>query len=114
MAKTYETGQKCPKCGASMKSIAVKIQDADSPVKSYQCGKCGHFDFEARSIRKAISEISAKETALTIRQKVIRLSQGRLGMYLNRDVARSLNLKGGEEVYISVPDKKHFIVSVGD
>jgi len=113
MLKAANSGRACPKCGAKMKEVNVKIQDADSSVRSYQCGKCGHFDFEARSIRKAIDEIKAKETALTIKQKVIKLSQGRLGMYLNRDVARSLNLKGGEEVYISVPDKRHIIISFG-
>ena len=33
-------------------------------------------------------------------------------MYINRDVARSLKLKGGEEVYVSVPDKNHLVVDV--
>jgi antitoxin component of MazEF toxin-antitoxin module len=33
-------------------------------------------------------------------------------MYINRDVARSLNLKGGEEVYVSLPDKKHILIDV--
>ncbi len=35
-------------------------------------------------------------------------------MYINRDVARSLDLKGGEEVYVSVPDKRHLVVDVGN
>ena len=95
-----------------MKEIKVKIQDADSPVTSYQCSKCGYFDFEDKSINKAINEIKAKETPLKIKQKIIKLSHDRLGMYINRDVARSLNLKGGEDVYISVPDKKRIVVDV--
>jgi len=102
----------CPKCSARMRKIKVKIQDAESPVTSYQCGKCGYFDFEKKSINKAISEIKAKESPLKIRQKIIKLSHDRLGMYLNRDVVRSLGLKGGEEVYVSVPDKKHILVEV--
>ena len=105
---------KCPKCNAQMKEVKVKIQDADSPVTSYQCGKCGYFDFEEKSINKAIDEIKVRESTLKIKQKIIKLSHGRLGMYLNRDVARSLNLKGGEEVYVSVPDKKHLVVNVGN
>ena len=104
----------CPKCGNKMKKIPVRIEDANSPVVSYQCGKCGYFDFEKKSIKNAIAEIKTKETALTIKQKVIKLSQSRLGMYLNRDVARSLNLKGGEDIYISVPDKKHIVVNIRD
>src|SRR3989338_642693 len=103
---------KCPKCNASMKEVKVRIQDADSPVTSYQCGECGYFDFEEKSMNRAIGEIKAKESPLKIRQKIIKLSHDRLGMYINRDVARSLNLKGGEDVYVSMPDKKHFIVNI--
>jgi predicted nucleic-acid-binding Zn-ribbon protein len=103
---------KCPKCGSKMRQIVVEIEEADSPVKSNQCGKCGYFDFEKKSVEKAIGEIRKKEMALKIKQKVIKLSHGRLGMYINRDVARSLNLKGGEEIYVSVPDKRRMIVDI--
>ncbi len=104
----------CPKCSIQMKEVKVKIQDADSLVTSFQCSKCGHFDFEEKSINKVIEEIKIKESVLKIRQKIIKLSHNRLGMYINRDVARSLNLKGGEEVYITVPDKKHIVIGVGN
>ncbi len=104
----------CPKCNAKMKKVKVKVQDADSPVISYQCSKCGYFDFEEKSIKKAIDEIKIKETPLKLKQKIIKLSHDRLGMYINKDVARSLNLKGGEEVYVSVPDKKHFVIDLAD
>jgi len=97
-----------------MKQVKVKIQDAESPVMSYQCPKCGYFEFEDSSMKKAIAEIKAKEEILQIRQKIIKLSQDRLGMYINRDVARSLNLKGGEEVFVSVPDKNHLVVSINN
>ena len=103
----------CPKCDAKLKEVKVKVQDADSPVTSYQCSKCDYFDFEEKSINKAIGEIKVKEASLKIKQKIIKLSHGRLGMYINRDVARSLNLKGGQEVYVSVPDKNHLVVNVG-
>jgi len=104
----------CQKCNSKMKEVKVKIQNADSPVTSYQCGKCGYFDFEDKSINKAINEIKAKEAPLKIKQKIIKLSHDRLGMYINRDVARSLNLKGGQEVYVSIPDKKHLVVDIGN
>ena len=103
----------CPKCKAKLKGVKVKIQDAKSPVTSYQCSKCGYFDFEKTSINKAIEEIKFKESALKIKQRIIKLSHDRLGMYINRDVARSLNLKGGEEVYVSVPDNKRLVVDIG-
>ncbi len=102
----------CPNGHGKMKEVAVKIQDADSPVISYQCATCGTFDFEEKSITKAINEIKEKEQPLKIKQKIIKLSQDRLGMYINKDVARSLKLKGGEEVYVSVPDKKHIVVDI--
>ncbi len=103
---------KCPKCNSDMKEVKVKIQDAESLVTSYQCKECGYFDFEEKSINKAINEIKLKESPLMIKQKIIKLSHDRLGMYINRDVARSLNLKGGEQVYVSVPDKSHIVVNV--
>ena len=102
----------CKKCNTKMKEVKVTIQDADSPVTSYQCGECDYFDFEEKSMNRAIGEIKAKEAPLKIKQKIIKLSHDRLGMYINRDVARSLNLKGGEEVLVSVPDKKHIVVDV--
>jgi hypothetical protein len=102
---------KCLKCNSRMKQVNVKIQDAKTPVISYQCSKCGNFDFENNSMNKAINEIKAKEMVLKIKQKIIKLSHDRLGMYINRDVVRALNLKGGEEVYVSVPDKKHVVLS---
>ena len=102
----------CPKCNSKMKEIKVKIQEADNPVTSYQCSNCGYFDFEEKSINKAINEIRLKESPLTIKQKIIKLSQNRLGMYINSDIVRCLNLKGGEEVYVSVPDKKHLMINI--
>ena len=102
----------CPKCATKLKVVNVKIQDAESPVTSYQCPDCGYFDFEEKSIHKAIDEMKAKEAPLKIKQKIIKLSHDRLGMYFNRDVARSLNLKGGEEIYVSVPDKNHLVVNI--
>ncbi|MFH1073432.1 MAG: hypothetical protein V1743_08445 [Nanoarchaeota archaeon] len=95
-----------------MKKVEVAIQDAESPVTSHQCSKCGYFEFEEKSIKKAIGQIKVKESPLQIKQKIIKLSQGRLGMYISRDVARSLDLKGGETVYVSVPEKKRMVCDV--
>jgi len=86
---------KCPKCNSGMKKAMVRIQDAKSPVISHQCIKCGYFDFEEKSINNAIREIKIKEAPLSIKQKIIKLSHGRLGMYLGKDIVRSLNLRGG-------------------
>jgi hypothetical protein len=33
-------------------------------------------------------------------------------MYINKDVARSLNLKGGEEILVSLPDKNHILIEI--
>jgi len=103
---------KCPKCNTQMKEVKVKIQEADSPVTSYQCNACNYFDFEENSINKAINEIKEKEAHLKIKQKIIKLSQDRIGMYINRDIARSLNLKGGEEVLVSIPNKNRVVIDI--
>lgn len=53
---------KCPKCNTKMKEVKVKIQNADSPVTSYQCNKCDYFDFDEKSMNKAVDEIKAGES----------------------------------------------------
>ena len=98
------------KCPSKMQE--VKVQDAESLAKSYQCENCGYFDFEDSSIKKVLEEIKEREMTLKLRQKIIKLSHGRLEMYISKDVARSLNLKGGEEVFVSLPDKKHILVNI--
>ena len=104
--------EKCPKCNSKLKKVKVKIQDAEEPVTSYQCAKCDYFEFDTKSMSKAIQTIKVKETPLLIKQKVIKLSKDRLGMYFNRDIARSLELKAGNDVYVSVPDKEHILIRV--
>ena len=101
---------KCPECEANLKKVEVKVQGAKNKAVSYQCPNCEHFEFEPESSKKVVEEL--REAPLKIKQKIVKLSQDRLGMYINRDVARSLNLKGGEEVYVSVPDKKHLVVNL--
>jgi len=104
----------CPNCKTGMKEVTVGVEDAKQKVTAYQCPKCEHFEFEEVSARKVIDELREKyETPLKIKQKVIKLSRDRLGMYFNKDVVRSLNLRAGEEVYVSVPDKKHIVMELG-
>jgi len=103
---------KCPKCSSELKKVEVKVHGARSKAISYQCPSCDYFEFEPVSSEKVVQEL--RETPLKIKQKIIKLSKDRLGMYINRDVARSLNLKGGEEVYVSMPDKKHLVINVGN
>ncbi len=102
----------CPKCKTKFKKIEVKVHGATSKAVSYQCPNCDYFEFEPISSQKVVQEL--RETPLKIKQKVIKLSQERLGIYFNSHVVRSLNLKKGEELYISVPDKKHIILELGN
>ncbi len=102
---------KCPKCNATLKEISVNVHGAKSKVISYQCIKCDYFEFEPMSSKKVVEEL--RETPLKIKQKIVKLSQDRLGIYFNNHVVRSLNLKKGEEVYISVPDKKRIVLELG-
>jgi hypothetical protein len=61
---------------------------------------------------KIINEIKQKESPLKMKQKIIKLSQDRLGMYFNKDVIDCLNLKSGKEVLISVPNKNRIVVDI--
>ena|SRR3989344_3005804 len=101
---------KCPKCEGILKKVNVNIHGAQQKALSYQCRQCDYFEFEPTSSKKVIEEL--RGTPLKIKQKIVKLSQDRLGIYLNSHVVRSLKLKKGEEVYVSVPDKNHMIVEI--
>jgi len=102
---------KCPKCGSILKKVKVSVHGAKNKVISYQCPKCDYFEFELESSRKVVEEL--RESPLKIKQKIVKLSQNRLGMYFNSHIIRSLNLKKGEDIYVSVPDKKHIVIELG-
>ena len=102
---------KCPECHADLRKTTVAIHGAQSKVASYQCTKCDYFVFEPLSSKKVLEEL--RQAPLSIKQKIIKLSQDRLGIYFNSNVIRSLGLKSGEEVYLSVPDKKHIVLELG-
>ena len=101
---------KCPKCESNLKKIEVKVEGAKNKAVSYQCTKCDYFEFEPKSSKKVVEEL--RETPLKIKQKVVKLSQDRLGMYFNSNIIRSLDLKKGEEIYVSVPDKKRILIEL--
>lgn len=103
---------KCPKCDSNLKKVEVKVHGAKQKAISYQCSKCDYFEFEPESSRKVVEEL--RETPLKIKQKIVKLSQDRLGIYFNNHVVRSLDLKKGENIYVSVPDKKHIVLELGN
>jgi len=88
----------------------VKVAGASGTAVSWQCGGCDYFTFEKASSSKVLAELSP----LKIKQKIIGLSQDRLGIYLNTHVVRSLGLKKGGSVYVSVPDEKHIVLEIGE
>ena len=103
---------KCPKCSLNLRKVNVKVQGAENKVISYQCPNCDYFEFEPTSSKKVIEEL--RETPLKIKQKIVKISQDRLGVYFNNNIIRSLDLKKGEDVYVSVPDKRHIILELKD
>jgi len=100
----------CPQCIAELRKVKVNVFGAKNKVLSYQCPKCAYFAFEPESSKKVIEEL--KKTPLKIKQKIVKLSKDRLGMYFNSNIVRSLELKKGEEIFISVPDKKHIVLEI--
>jgi len=103
---------RCPKCSSNLKKVEVNIEEAKQKAISYQCTKCDYFEFEEKSAAKVVKELKSKETPLRIRQKIIKISKDRLGIYFNKNIVESLELKAGEEVHISVPDKDHIILKI--
>ena len=103
----------CPKCKSKLRKVKVDIEDAESKAISYQCTNCDYFTFEPKSSIEVLRKIKEKESPLKMKQKIIKLSKDRLGIYFNQDIIRSLNLKSGEEIYISIPDKKRIVLRIG-
>ena len=103
---------KCPKCNSNFRKVEVSVEGAEQKAISYQCTKCDYVEFEEKSAAKVVHELKSKETTLKIKQKIIKLSQDRLGMYFNKNIVESLDLKAGEEVQVSVPDKNHIILKI--
>jgi len=103
---------KCPNCKSELKKVKVEIEDAETKVISYQCLKCDYFTFEPETTLKVIRELREKESPLKIKQKIIKLSKNRLGMYFNKDIIESLKLKSGEEILVSVPEKKKLVLDI--
>ena len=101
---------KCPNCSLILKRVEVKVHGAENKAISFQCPNCDYFEFEPISSEKVISEL--RETPLKIKQKIIKISQDRLGIYFNKNIIESLNLKNGEEVYVSVPEKNRIILDL--
>ena len=81
---------------------------------SYDCktnGKTYTIPINKQTIKerdKMINSISP----LKIKQKIIKLSRDRLGIYLNKDIVRSLNLKHGQSCNMFVNSKKEIIIEL--
>src|SRR3989344_5086529 len=102
----------CPNCSSKLKKVEVDVEGAEQKATSFQCTRCDYFEFEGKSAAKVVKELKSRETPLKIKQKIIKLSQDRLGMYFNKNIVESLKLKAGEEVQVSVPDKGHILLRI--
>ncbi|MBI2110565.1 zf-TFIIB domain-containing protein [Candidatus Woesearchaeota archaeon] len=101
---------KCPKCNSKLKEVEVNVFGAKNKVISYQCSKCDYFEFDPKTSKKVVEELT--QTPLKIKQKIVKLSGERLGIYFNNNIVRSLNIEKGKNVYVSVPDEKHIVLEL--
>ncbi len=101
---------KCPKCNAKLKTVMVAVEGAKSKAKSYQCPKCAYFKLEDKTTKKVIGEL--REEHINLKQKAVKLSHNRLDMYLNKNIISSLELKAGRGITVTVPNKKHILISI--
>ena len=105
---------KCPKCKNVLKKVNVEIEGAVNKAVSYQCPRCGYLKFDKNSSEKVIAELRESEQPLKMEQAVVRLSKDRVGMYFNRHIAKSLKLKAGKKLLVSVPSKKRIVLEIED
>ena len=101
---------KCPNCGSELKRIEVKVEGASRKAVSFQCPNGDYFSFEPESSQEVLKEL--RDQPLKIKQRVVKLSADRLGIYLNTHIVQSLGIKKGEEIYVSVPDKRHILIEL--
>ncbi len=107
----------CKKCGGKLERFAVEVEDSDLPSEGFECKKCGELFFDEKKSKAIAEDLKKKESfkelpALSIRQKVIKLSKNRLGFYFNKDLARCAKLKAGEPIEVSLLDKKRILIEV--
>lgn len=102
----------CPECNSVLRKVGVKVKGAKSKAVSYQCTNCAYFEFEQGSSQRVLAEL--RDSPLKIKQSIVKLSQDRLGIYFNSHVVRSLRLKKGESVYVSVPDENHIVLELAN
>lgn len=100
----------CPNCGKRMKAANVSVEGADTKVKSYQCASCDYIEFDEGTSKEVVAELKAKESPLQMEQTIVKLSHDRLGLYLNKHIVKSLHLKAGEQVQVSVPSKNRIVI----
>lgn len=101
---------KCPRDNTTLKKVLVQVHGAQQKGVSYQCPKCDYFEFEPSSSARVLEEL--RDAPLKIRQSIVKLSQNRLGIYFNKHITESLNLRKGESIYVSVPDKRHIVLEI--
>jgi hypothetical protein len=105
-----EIKMKCPKCKSNMELIEVSVEGATKKVKSYQCD-CGYFEFDKKTGKEVIKEIEEKNP-LKIKHRFIKISHDRIGNYWNENVIKATGIKAGGDFLVSVPDKKHILISL--
>lgn len=101
---------RCPHCDAELKQVDVTIEGTERKVRSHQCPRCDYYRFERSSRDAALSEL--QKAPLKIRQSVITLSHGRLGIYLSKHIVESLGIKRGDCFKASVPDERHIVLEL--
>tara|TARA_Y100000310_G_scaffold268673_1_gene281383 strand:- start:4149 stop:4469 length:321 start_codon:yes stop_codon:yes gene_type:complete len=100
----------CPNCNLKLRKVSVKVAGAKSKAVSFQCKKCDYFEFEQDSSQQVLEEL--RDPPLKIQQRIVKLSHNRLGIYFNKNIINSLGLTNGEEILVSVPDKKHIVLKL--
>ena len=101
----------CPNCSSVLRKVNVEVEGAKEKASSFQCPKCDYVEFEPRSAARVVKQLEAK-SPLKIKQKIVKISKNRIGMYFNKNVIESLRLKSGETIFVSVPDKHHVLVNI--
>jgi YgiT-type zinc finger domain-containing protein len=111
---------KCFTCGGDMKKkddLSFEAYRSGmllvvNGLKGYVCDSCGEVSYTRESVKKIEAALERIENFSPGYTRKLSSSNGEITLRLPKEIYKSLNLTGGEEVAVTRLDKNKILVSV--
>jgi hypothetical protein len=101
----------CPDCKSPMNEMVVKIEDAQTQTRGWECLKCENIEFDSKDGMKVVEELQKKDI-LSFEQKISTFNENQICVPLNEKIINLLNIKPGMKVHMEVPDNHHLLITI--